>query len=156
MFKFIMLMLVSTVTLATEYVNINTGSVGVLDTEESATQYGIGYRFNSFSSWKLVPTIGIDFLSDNAQYVYTNIQHDFYLDNNWILIPSFGVGLYDNKHSIDLGTAIEFRSSLGVSYEFNNDIRLGMAVSHLSNGGISNTNPGTEAVVVTVGIPIRD
>ena len=72
-----------------------------------------------------------------------------------MLIPSFGVGLFDDSEEVQLGNKLEFRSGIEIAYEFRNKVRAGVAIFHLSNGGISNQNPGTEALVFSVCIPLK-
>jgi lipid A 3-O-deacylase len=89
-----------------------------------------------------------------AKFIYSDLRHDFYLGDRWVLIPSFGVGIFDDSEEIKLGNELEFRSGIELAYEFRNNIRVGIALFHLSIGGISNQNPGTESLVFSVCIPI--
>lgn len=70
------------------------------------------------------------------------------------MIPSFGVGVFDDSEEIQLGNELEFRSGIEIAYQFRNKMRAGVAIFHLSNGGISSQNPGTESLVFSVCIPI--
>ena len=72
------------------------------------------------------------------------------------MIPSFGVGIFTDSDEIELGNELEFRSGVELAYQFRNKIRAGIAIFHLSNGGISSENPGTEALVISVCIPILE
>ena len=66
------------------------------------------------------------------------------------------MGLFDDSEEIQLGNELEFRSGIEIAYQFRNKIRAGIAIFHLSNGGISSENPGTEALVISVCIPILE
>jgi len=139
-----------------EMINFTAGQVGVLDDSKATQRYGLEYRFTSFSGpygLRIIPAIGIAGANDGAKFIYTDLRHDFYLARRWILIPSFGVGLFKDGSKIDLGNNIEFRSGVEIAYQFRNKVRTGFAIFHLSNGGISNDNPGTEALVFSVCIP---
>jgi len=72
------------------------------------------------------------------------------------LIPGFGAGVFDDSADIELGNTLEFRSGIELAYQFRNKVRMGVALFHLSNGGIGGDNPGTEALVFSVSIPFLD
>jgi lipid A 3-O-deacylase len=140
-----------------EMINITAGQVGILDDLEGQQRYGMEYRFTSFSGplgFSLIPAIGAAAANNGARFIYTDLRHDFYLNDKWLLIPSFGVGVFNDSDEVNLGNSLEFRSGLEVAYQFQNKIRAGIAVFHLSNGGISSQNPGTEALVFSICIPV--
>lgn len=140
-------------TFAESFININAGQVGVFD-ETSQSRLGIEFRFKHDISGNFTPAVGLVINENNSKYIYTTLMYDFRLSTKWILAPSFGVVLFDNDHDIDLGNTIEFRSGLELAYELDNSYRVGFAAYHLSNGGVSSSNPGTESVVVSLSIPL--
>lgn len=158
----IFVLLLNTPVIAGEYqeyemINITAGQVGILDDLDGPQRYGLEYRFKSFSgpwNFRLIPAVGAAISNNGAGFVYTDLRHDFYLSMRWILIPSFGVGVFNDSSEIELGNDLEFRSGVELAYQFRNKIRAGIALFHLSNGGISSENPGTEALVLSVCIPI--
>ena len=141
-------------------INITDGQVGILDDHLDGPQrYGLEYRFKSFSGpggFRLIPAVGFAAANNGAKFIYTDLRHDFYLNEQWLLIPSFGVGIFDDSKEIKLGNKIEYRSGIEFAYQFRNKMRAGIAIFHLSNGGTSSTNPGTEALVFAVCIPIMN
>lgn len=140
-------------------INITAGQVGILDDEKNTQRYGLEYRFRSFSGpfgFRLIPAVGGAVSNDNASFLYTDLRHDFYLTRRWILIPSFGLGVFKDSSDINLGNDLEFRSGLEFAYQFSNKVRAGVAIFHLSNGGISSQNPGTESLVFSICIPVMD
>ena len=140
-----------------EMFNITAGQVGILDDLDGAQRYGVEYRFKSFSGpgdFRLIPAIGAAMSDNGASFIYSDLRHDFYLSRRWILIPSFGMGIFNDSSEINLGNDLEFRSGIEVAYQFINKIRTGVAIFHLSNGGISSQNPGTEALVFSICIPM--
>ena len=142
-----------------EMINITAGQIGVFDDMEQTQRYGLEYRFKSFSGpygFRLIPAIGAAIANDGARFVYADLRHDFYLTRRWILIPSFGMGVFKDSSDINLGNNLEFRSGLEIAYQFRNKVRAGVAIFHLSNGGIASQNPGTEALVFSVCIPVMD
>ena len=141
-----------------EMVNLTAGQVGIFDNLDGAQRYGAEYRFTSFAGpwgFRLIPAIGVAAANNHAKFLYSDLRHDFYLNDHWLLIPSFGAGVFHQSKAIDLGNNLEFRSGLEMAYEFNNHYRAGLAIFHLSNGGISSHNPGTEVLVFSLCIPVR-
>ena len=138
-------------------INITAGQVGILDDIDGPQRYGLEYRFKSFAGpwgFRLIPAVGAATSNNGSNFIYTDLRHDFYLNDRWILIPSFGVGIFADSEEIQLGNELEFRSGIEIAYQFRNKMRAGVAIFHLSNGGISSHNPGTEALVFSVCIPI--
>jgi len=139
--------------------NITVGQVGILDNLDGPQRYGLEYRFKSFAGpygFRLIPAIGAAGARNGARFFYSDLRHDFYLNRHWLVIPSFGIGVFKDGNDLHLGDTAEFRSGLEFAYRFNKGYRAGLAIFHLSNGGISSTNPGTEALVFSFSIPIDD
>ena len=139
---------------ATPMLNISVGQVAVFDKELQSQRYGLEYRFRPYGKYQLIPAIGFAFSENNDSFIYSDLRHDFWLNNHWVVTPSIGAGVFSDGNKIDLGNDIEFRSGLEVAYRFKNNYRLGLALFHLSNAGTANQNPGTEALVLSVSLPI--
>jgi hypothetical protein len=54
-----------------------------------------------------------------------------------------------------VGDHLQFRSGLAVSRRLENGARVGLAGHHISNGGLSSPNNGTEALVLFLALPLR-
>lgn len=137
-------------------INVTAGKVGVLRSNavEDRERVGVEYRFREFGAWRLIPAVGYARARNGASFLYADVRHDFWLSNHWIVIPSFGLGNFKGASNLDLGLSLEFRSGLELAYRFNNDFRVGIALFHLSNGSLGSHNPGTEALVMSVCIPV--
>jgi len=138
--------------------NINAGETNILDNTGHSQRYGLEYRFKSFAGpygFRLIPSVGAAASNNNAYFIYTDLRHDFYMNDQWLLTPSFGIGLFRNGDNFNLGDNKEFRSGIELAYRFDNDYRAGLALFHISNGGLSSRNPGTEVLVFSVSIPIK-
>ena len=123
-----------------------------------ATDYRYERRFNnsllkigpeSYEFFDLKPFLGFEATSDSASYfivgVYLedNIGTLFTGDSsNFIFTPSFGAGYYDNGDGKNLGSDIEFRTTLEVSYQLESKNRIGFSYGHISNANIGEKNPG--------------
>jgi hypothetical protein len=65
------------------------------------------------------------------------------------------VGGYHRGGSEDLGSTFQFRLSADLSYQFDNQSRLGLQFAHISNAGIIRTNPGENELLLTYAIPLQ-
>ena len=113
-----------------------------------------------FNLYELKPFIGIEFTDKSSSYLLWGLyfQDNFGVlfndkKNNFYLIPSIGIGAYDEGDGKDLGHTIEFRSSIEVSYELKNKNRIGLSLSHISNANIGDKNPGVEVLSLSYQIP---
>ena len=70
------------------------------------------------------------------------------------LSPSFAPGAYGQGHGKKLGSTVEFRSQFEGGYMFDDGKRISLAISHISNAGLTKHNPGTEALTINFQIPI--
>jgi hypothetical protein len=101
----------------------------------------------------LKPFIGIEATTDSAFYFMGGIYLEDNLgklligkENKWNFTPSFGLGYYDDGNGKKLGNKLEFRTTLELNYQLNNDDRIGFSLGHISNANIGNKNPGVEII----------
>ena len=117
------------------------------------------YRFGisllpGIESWaKLKPWIGVEATSDGAVYGVGGILLDVPL-GRFVLTPSFGAGMYANGGGKDLGYPIEFRTQLELGYAFDNQSRLSLAYSHISNANIGESNHGSNMISLYYHVPV--
>jgi len=132
--------------------------VSEVDNREQAVDFRVEYRFGtSLLSFiepyaKLKPWLGGEVTSDGAIYGVGGILIDVPL-GPIVFTPSFGAGLYASGGGKDLGSALEFRSQLEVGYQFDNQSRFSAGYSHISNAGITETNPGTNILSIYYHVP---
>lgn len=140
---------------APPYLDVAIGHVDAIDNEvDEPGVFKLEYRFRPIAKWwNLVPAIGAARSEAGASFIFTDFKKDFFLTGDWVLTASFGVGIFDDGVDVKLGNELEFRSGIKISYLFENDIRVGLALFHLSNGGLGDVNPGTEPAFVSVSIP---
>ena len=104
----------------------------------------------------LKPFIGIETTTDSAFYFLGGIYLEDNLGklligkaNKWNFTPSFGLGYYEDGNGNKLGNKLEFRTTLELSYQLNNDDRIGFSLGHISNANIGNKNPGAEIIALS-------
>lgn len=136
-----------------EHVAVYGGAFDISEDDDSA-MLGGEYRFaDQFNG--LRPVVGAFANEDSGAYVYGGAYWDLPLGTApFVISPGFAVGAYNQGASHDLGSVLEFRSTLEVAYQFENNHRLGVAFSHISNAGIGDSNPGTETAQVVYSYPL--
>ena len=120
-----------------------------------AADFRLEYRHGPGWWGFLKPFGGLEVTSDGGVWGGVGIWLDVRLFDNFAIGGSFAPGLYHDGSGKDLGHAIEFRSQAEIAYIFNDQSRLALAVSHLSNAGLGDTNPGTEVLTLYYMMPIE-
>ena len=149
--------------------------IGVYDVKFDGTQTNesIDFRYErrfdttlleigpeSYDFFHLKPFLGFETTSDSALYVLTGVYLEDNIgtlflgeSSNSIFTPSFGVGIYDNGNGDELGSTIEFRTTLEISYQLKNNNRIGFSFGHISNANIGDNNPGVEIISLSYQVP---
>ncbi len=133
---------------------LTAGRMNMANPGEGPSDLGIEYRWAPVGRWQLIPTVGLTLASDGAGYAYASLQYDFGLGSRWFVTPGFGAGFFWNGDQLDLGYPLIFKSALEVSYRLDAGYRIGLRGYHLSNARLSQDNPGTEVVELSVSIPV--
>jgi hypothetical protein len=152
-FTAIIAALISTPALATGYLSLHVGSIGVFNAKSSAV-YGLEYRSEKIYDDFLIIAGGL--YSDNEdKYGYVGLQYDYEPFENIYFTPSTSVGIYGNPPGEKgLGGPIALRSGVEIAYQFENNVRAGVTLTHISNAYIYESNPGTETLTFTVSVPL--
>jgi len=96
----------------------------------------------------LAPVGGLLVASRGSLYVYGGFRLDIPLGERWVATPGFAAGIFHRGSGQNLGGLLEFRSSIELAYQLSDSTRLGLSLSHISNGGLYDNNPGTESLVL--------
>ena len=134
-------------------IDVSVGTFGILD-ESSPVRYGVEYRWRPAGRWSIAPGVGIIVADDDARFVYVDLHRNFPLGELWETTLSFGGGLFYDGDSVQLGDRVEFQSGVELGRWFGTKWRAGLGFYHLSNGGLSEENPGTEVLVLLVSVPV--
>jgi lipid A 3-O-deacylase len=103
---------------------------------------------------KLRPFVGLMATDKESLYAYGGIGYDIFIGNNFALTPSFAPGLYYRGKGKNLGYPLEFRSSIEAAAVFGGQHRIGAQFYHVSNASLGKKNPGAEALVFFLAIPL--
>jgi hypothetical protein len=121
--------------------------------KDTAAEFRLEYR-SADKLWIFKPLGGVMGTTDGAYYIFAGVGVDLYFGDRFVVTPSFAPGYYGHGGGEDLGYELEFRSQMEFAYRFDDRSRLGVAISHMSNAGLGDTNPGTESAMVYYSIPI--
>lgn len=132
------------------------GGVGWYDfnlQDDQAVDFRLEYRHGDDFLW-LKPWGGIEATSDGSVWGGIGVLVDITFFDSIVLTGSFAPGLYEDGGGKDLGHTIEFRSQVELGYQFENQSRLAVSFSHLSNADIGHDNPGTEVLNLYYHLPL--
>jgi len=136
------------------YVDLGIGVFDVFKRDEHSkrslsgrVELRIGEKLYGFG-----PLIGLMANTDGGVDGYGGLYVDLAV-GDVIVTPIAAVSGYAQGDSVDLGGVFQFRIGLGAAYEFENDLRVGVRLAHISNAGIHDDNPGEEEVYFTVALP---
>jgi lipid A 3-O-deacylase len=102
--------------------------------------------------WFIGPAIGILGNLDGGYYAYGGIYAEIAW-KNLVFTPVLAAGAYEEGAGKDLGGTFQFRTSLGVAYQFDNLSRFGLQIAHISNADLLDYNPGEEEIYLTFAWP---
>lgn len=123
--------------------------------DEPAADFRLEYRRHERLFGLIKPWAGLEATSDGGFWGGGGLLLDLYFGRRVVLTGSFAPGLYLNGAGKDLGYPLEFRSQIEIAYRFDDRSRLALALSHLSNAGLGDTNPGTEVISLYYHLPIE-
>jgi lipid A 3-O-deacylase len=119
---------------------------------ETAAEFRGEYHFGDVF-WAISPFIGASGTSDGAFYGYGGFGIDIDFGPNVVLTPNGAAGYFERGSGTKLGSWWEFRTGAELAWRFADQSRVGIAVNHTSNAGLTRRNPGEQSVVLTYSIP---
>ena len=133
---------------ATAFLIGSAGTFALVDEFDYPWLLGVQYRGRTRTDWRLRPGFGVDAGRDDLLYVYADVARDFGLPRDWLLTLSLGAGWFANGEAIGANYDLEFKSGLALARRLASGGRAGVAVYHISNGGLEHPNNGSEALVL--------
>jgi hypothetical protein len=100
--------------------------------------------------WGIISVFGILEVDDDSDmYAGPGVATLWDISASWFVEASLAAGYYDRgSDSLDLGGNIQFRTLIGLGYRLSKKSGLSLALDHLSNAGIEDTNPGRNAIIL--------
>ena len=121
---------------------------------KTAAELRAEYRYGDVF-WILSPFIGTAGTSDGAFYGYGGFGIDINFGPSLVLTPNVAAGYFARGNGTALGSWVEFRSGAELAYRFADQSRLGIAIHHTSNAGLTKQNPGEQSAVLMYSVPLR-
>ena len=132
-------------------VNFFTGMFDFSDHKQSSGLLGLQHQneelFRNSFLGKLSPITGGFFTEKNALYLYTGVQTEYEL-GFLTITPSFAPGYYNYGSGKDLGSPLEFKSEIQMSFDLSDSSHLGMSYNHISNASLGTKNPGANSYML--------
>jgi hypothetical protein len=130
------------------------GAFAILDDFGEPLLLGLQYRARPYTRLDLRPGVGLLYGQDGQSYLFADLAHDWQLPHRWVATLSFGFGWFNNGDDIEVVDAREFQTVLALSRRLANGGRVGLSTSHISNGGLSSPNRGTETLALFFALPL--
>jgi lipid A 3-O-deacylase len=131
---------------------VSTGQLGLR--KEIPHALGIDIQIRSPWRWSVIrPIAGVLTSSTGGAYIYSGVAAEVPLPGGLRLTPGFAPGVVLATGDRDLGSPIEFRSSIELSFAPAGSLRLGLGLTHISNARLSQHNPGVELLTFSVAVP---
>ncbi len=105
--------------------------------------------------FQLHPAAGIEVTGNGATFTSAGLDLDIPVGQHWIFTWGEAVGYYNHGNSQSLGYPMEFRSQIEAGWRFDNQMRVTGYISHLSNAGIGDNNPGAEVLGLYWHVPFK-
>jgi hypothetical protein len=102
------------------------------------------------------PVAGLLTTTRGTAFLYSGVAIEIPLPGGLRLTPGFAPGVLLARGDGDLGSRLEFRSSLELSIAPVEAVRLGIGFSHISNAHLADHNPGVEVFTVKIAVPAGD
>ena len=138
------------------WVVIEGGAFDPIKNERASAELGLEYRLHEFILWKIKPFVGAGGTTTGSFFGYGGLRIDTYWGSHIVITPSFAVVGYSEGNGKELGNPpILGRFGIDFQYDLPDEIRLGVAFHHMSNGKVfgQQSNPGTELIGLTLAIP---
>ena len=142
-------------------ISLGVGATDILNEQaKSAADFRLDYRsglslvpfFEDY--FKIKPWAGVETTSRQSIWGGGGIVLEVPLGRHWVLTPNIGVGAYGRGNGKNLGSVFEIRSTFEGGYVFDNGTRLVASFGHTSNAGVTKHNPGTEAALFSIQVPL--
>ena len=135
------------------YISLSSAVFDILQQVDPSYETRLEFRLGKLKFWGH-PFSGIMVNTGGAKHLYLGLYYDIPIGDYFYITPSFAPGLYVKSKSKDLNFILEFRSQIEIAFKFDNQARIGIGFSHVSNASLGKENPGVESLVLTYIIPL--
>ena len=128
--------------------NFFTGMFDFSDDKQASGLLGLQHQsdelFRKSFLGTLSPISGGFLTEKSAIYLYTGVQAEYEL-GFLTITPSFASGYYNYGDGKDLGSPLEFKTEVQMSFDISDSTHLGMSYNHISNASLGDKNPGANS-----------
>ena len=129
------------------------GPSGVFDTEHNPTlvaEFRLGRNWVGIHPW-----LGLGWATDGAVFAGGGILYTIGLPRSeWQVTAGVGPGYYERHEGVDLGSHLEFCTFAEISRNMPWGHRVMVRMMHISNGGLTERNPGNELLLLGYAMPL--
>jgi hypothetical protein len=136
-----------------DWIILSGGTSGLFDTEHNPS-FTLEYRFEK--NWKgLHPWLGLGWATDGAVFAGGGAVYSISTPKDtWALTGGVGLGYYERHQGADLGSHLEICTFIEVSRNLPSQHRVMIRFMHISNGGLTEKNPGNELLLLGYAMPL--
>lgn len=116
---------------------------------EGRAEYDFAHGF-----YFVKPMIGVFGTNRESAFGYAGFILDLHFGRHFVFVPNAAIGYYHRGNGTDLGEAFEFKEGVRFDYRFDDASRIGIAFDHISNAGLSKTNPGEQNILLMFSFPM--
>jgi hypothetical protein len=99
--------------------------------------------------WDLRPTMQFLAIDDSGYYLGAGVLKEFFINKDWMFGLGFSAGVaHESEESRALDYDLEFYSRVFLTRQIDVSNSLRLEFGHISNGGLDETNPGTEPLML--------
>lgn len=129
------------------------GLSGLFDTEHNPTiiaEYRAGQNFVGVHPW-----VAVSWATDGAIFAGGGLLYSLLPSgSDWQLTAGAGPGYYERHQGADLGSHLEFCTFGEISRNMPWGHRVMVRLMHISNGGLTEKNPGNELLLLGYSMPL--
>ena len=133
--------------------SVAAGAFDALQQDNPAMEFGLQWR-GGRRLWKLAPMLGAMATVEGGLLGYLGLSLDLPLGRHFALRASFAPAAYEMGNGKELYSVLQFRSGIEAFVRLGRHLRVGVELYHVSNGGITELNPGESSVVLTLAVPL--
>ena len=100
------------------------------------------------------PMLGLMASGKGSVFGYGGLYADFFLGDHIVIRPEGGGGGFVAGNAKDLGGVYQFHAAITFAYVFENEARVGVTLTHISNASIHDSNPGLDSGMFSYAMPI--
>ncbi len=119
-----------------------------------AVEAGIEWRGRPRTGLGIRPVVGASATDDAAVWAYVGGRRPFPLGRRWQVAIGFAAVAYERGDGKDLGSELQFRSAIDLSFGGAGGRRLGLEFYHLSNASTARVNPGSNSLRLVYAVPL--